>query len=1015
MIKRKILDNLKKIVIAITCIMTIVSTMPQKVDAMSGLGELVGSAGKKTTSVVSNIVGDFVNLLLAIPDGILHLCDIYLAGNNEPNCYDTCIANPDNYEKSFNWFKALSYTNPIVGAAYGICRCIGIADEDIVAVDDSIDDDFKIYNFYVTPYKIFTSGTYKELDDYYEVNMGIFDINFFSDKEIRSSNDKAIVASNILTPAIGSVYKGLRNLAILLMMLVLVYIGIKILISSISEEQAKYKKMLVDWVVALCLLFIMHYIMSFITNLNSTVINLIKNDEGDNYYICSDTILEDCSEETEMTRERAILPSGTSEKIFDENNGNVINLNESIVYNYIGQISNNSDENENGTFDIKKWGNNGVVKPNAFWIVTPEREKAQLSSIYKLNTMSYVRSIVSSTLGASENVYIAGYNNLNQASSVDKMGYTVLYLVLMIETVMFIIIYIKRVIQLAFLTMIAPIVAFMYPLDKIGDGKAQSFNQWFKDYLFGVLIQPMHLLLYTIFIYAAGQLFQKNLIYAIAIYAYMITAEKYFKKILGFEKASSGAAAGALGGALGAGIAMGGLNKLAGIGPGWHGPKPGGGKDGNDPKNHKIRKIKPNAGGAPASSGVRPNSGGGSSRGQVPSRGTTGGFGNRNRPNASAPNADAQRRVGRFGSAANVIGRRINSALTGGKYTSRAPGYARAVAGNLIGKGIRGGARIVGAVGMGTAGLMAGTASAIVNGRPDDVLKGAIVGAKVGDKWFGAAGNTVTNIGSGIANFGDEINAERAKTNDDVARSLRERDTLIQYQDDLADCTDEDREKYKNTIKQMSAYTDFKSFDDVKAMADTIEIANANGQGNDDEAILNMYKDAKKWNGIETNAQMQDTYKQSIDEEVRQQLGGVGNQEKINELNAQKNEKEKQIKALEMKKKENEIKKQNIENNMSELQRRINSIDPSQYTDETTRKREEKRKEKLEAKLFDMDLKHREVDSNISRIESDHRSATSEFSTIDSNLNEAIRRDEPIEAEKQRRINELIRIDQNFN
>ena len=84
-----------------------------------------------------------------------------------------------------------------------------------------------------------------------------------------------------------------------------------------------------------------------------------------------------------------------------------------------------------------------------------------------------------------------------------------------------------------------------------------------------------------------------------------------------------------------------------------------------------------------------------------------------------------------------------------------------------------------------------------------------------------------------------------------------------------------------------------------------------------------------------------------------------------------------------MKKKENEIKKQNIENNMSELQRRINSIDPSQYTDETTRKREEKRKEKLEAKLFDMDLKHREIDSNISRIEYDHRSATSEFSTID--------------------------------
>lgn len=1005
MIKRKILDNLKKIVIAITCIMTIVSTMPQRSDAMSSANKVLDSAGKKVVSALEGVAADFVKLFLHIPDGILHICDVYLAGRNEPNAYETCLGNPENYEKKFSWWTVAKDSANIVtfGIVGGIFNL-----ENPITTDTSIDDDFKIYNFYVTPYKIFASGTYKEVGDHYEVNMGIFDINFFSDKEIQSSDGKSIVSSNILTPAIGSVYKGLRNLAMLLMMLVLIYIGIKILISSISEEQAKYKKMLVDWVVALCLLFIMHYIMSFITNLNSTVINLIENDEGDSYYICSDTII-DYSGDTEMTREREFLPSFNTEEIFDESDNNAVDLKEAIVFNGIGESS------ADNTLDVTKWGNNGVIKPNAFWIVTPDKSKSSINAIYKLNTMSYVRAIANSTLGNSERVYIAGNNNFNQASGDDEMGYTILYLVLMIETIMFIIIYIKRVIQLAFLTMIAPIVAFMYPLDKIGDGKAQSFNQWFRDYLFGVLIQPMHLLLYTIFIYAAGQLFQKNIIYAVAIYAYMITAEKYFKKILGFEKASSGAAAGALGGALGAGIAMGGLNKLAGIGPGWHGPKPGGGKDGNDPKNHKIRKIKPNAGGAPASSGVRPNSGGGSSRGQVPSRGTTGGFGNRNRPNASAPNADAQRRVGRFGSAANVIGRRINSALTGGKYTSRAPGYARAVAGNILGKGIRGGARIVGAVGMGSVGLMAGTASAIVNGRPDDVLKGAIVGTKVGDKWFGAAGNTVTNIGSGIANFGDEINAERAKTDDDVARRLRERDALIQYQDELADCTSGDREKYENTIKQMSAYTDFKSFDDVKAMADTIEIANANGQGNDDEAILNMYKDAKKWNGIETNAQMQETYKQSIDEEVRQQLGGVGNQEKINELNAQKNEKEKQIKALEMKKKENEIKKQNIENNMSELQRRINSIDPSQYTDETTRKREEKRKEKLEAKLFDMELKHREVDSNISRIESDHRSATSEFSTIDSNLNEAIRRDEPIEAEKQRRINELIRIDQNFN
>lgn len=898
MIKKKILDNLKKIVIAVTCIVTIVSIMPKKVDA-EGLemkGWLNNKVVKSATSVLSDIAKDFIYLLLAIPDGVLHIGDVYLAGNNEPS-----------------WYKSSS------------------ADGDV---------EFKIFNFYVTPYKIFTSGTYKEVNDYYEVNMGIFDINFFSDKEIKSSNSESMVASSKLAPAIGNVYYGLRTLATVLMMLVLVYIGIKILISSISEDQAKYKKMLVDWVVALCLLFIMHYIMTAIVNLNSTIIGLIKNDEGDSYYICTDTKL-DYDGNTEMTRERAIQLNFNDPEVFGEDDKNIIDLTKGSHKNYCGQSING--ENNDGTIDITKWGKNGVVAPNAFFIIEPDR----VNSIYKVNIMSYVRSIAGATLKDADKVYIIGNNNFNQASGNDEMGYTVLYLVLMIETVMFIIIYIKRVIQLAFLTMIAPIVAFMYPLDKIGDGKAQSFNQWFKDYLFGVLIQPMHLLLYTIFIYAAGQLFQRNIIYAIAIYAYMITAEKYFKKILGFEKASSGAATGILGGALGAGLAMGGLSKLAGIGPGGHGPKPGGGKDGNEPKTHKIRKLKPSElnGGSPASSGARPNSGG------------SGSAGNRNKPNAPAPNANGSKKVGILGSTSNVLGRKINSALSGGKYTSRAPGYARAVAGNLIGKGIRGGARIVGTVGMGGTGLLVGTASAIINGKPEDVLKGALIGAKAGDKWFGAAGNTITNIGSGISNFADEVNFERAKTDDDVARRLRERDALIQYQDELADCTSEDREKYVDAIKQMSAYTDFKSFDDVKAMADTIKIAKDNGQGSDDDAILNMYKEAKKWNGMETNSQMQETYKQCIDDEVRQQLGGVGNQEKINDLNYEKRKNEEEKKKL-----EKEIR---LKGSTTARQNELNRIN-------------------------------------------------SELSRINTDLNDANAIEAPIEAEKQRRIDNIIKIDQNF-
>ena len=35
---------------------------------------------------------------------------------------------------------------------------------------------------------------------------------------------------------------------------------------------------------------------------------------------------------------------------------------------------------------------------------------------------------------------------------------------------------------MAFLTLIAPFVALMYPLDKVKDGQAQTFNFWCREY-----------------------------------------------------------------------------------------------------------------------------------------------------------------------------------------------------------------------------------------------------------------------------------------------------------------------------------------------------------------------------------------------------------------------------------------------------------------------------------------------------------------------------------------------------
>ena len=104
---------------------------------------------------------------------------------------------------------------------------------------------------------------------------------------------------------------------------------------------------------------------------------------------------------------------------------------------------------------------------------------------------------------------------------------------------------------MAFLTLMAPLVTLTYPIDKMGDGKAQAFNMWLKEYVFNALLQPFHLIIYAIFIGSAENLIIDNPLYAILVFAFMGPAEKILRKFFGFDKAStaSGGFVGGFGGA----------------------------------------------------------------------------------------------------------------------------------------------------------------------------------------------------------------------------------------------------------------------------------------------------------------------------------------------------------------------------------------------------------------------------------------------------------------------------------
>ena len=163
------------------------------------------------------------------------------------------------------------------------------------------------------------------------------------------------------------------------------------------------------------------------------------------------------------------------------------------------------------------------------------------------------------------------------------VGFSLCYVVLVIFTLFFAFTYVRRVIYMAFLTMIAPLVAMTYPIDKITDGKAQAFEAWLKEYIFNLMIQPLHLLLYIILVTSAFKLASTSAIYALVAIGFMTPAEKLMRRFFGFEKAKT---PGVLSGAAGTALAMSGLQKIFG------GHKSHGGKNNEKSKDANTIRMK---------------------------------------------------------------------------------------------------------------------------------------------------------------------------------------------------------------------------------------------------------------------------------------------------------------------------------------------------------------------------------------------------------------------------------------
>lgn len=256
----------------------------------------------------------------------------------------------------------------------------------------------------------------------------ILDIDFFNFKK---AGGKIIDSSSIiykLRKTISQWYYALFIVCAIGLLLTLIYIGIRMAISTIAERKAKYKSMLQNWILSVVILFTLHFFMVAVIYINQAVLDIMAIASGD-----------------------------------------LANL-DTELFGMIMQL------------------------------------KASAS--------------------------IPG---------------TIVFVALVIYSVKFLLIYFKRLLNLAILTLIAPVIAIAYSIDKIKDGKSQSLGAWMKEYVYNVFLQMIHAIVYAIFIGFIFDIIRNgggfdlipNIVLILVTFNFMLKADEIMRKIFRIEGGSS--------------------------------------------------------------------------------------------------------------------------------------------------------------------------------------------------------------------------------------------------------------------------------------------------------------------------------------------------------------------------------------------------------------------------------------------------------------------------------------------
>lgn len=395
---------------------------------------------------------------------------------------------------------------------------------------------------------------------------------------------------------INTMYSGFEWLAIIAFVVVLLYLGIQIVITVGTDKQSKYFKNLENWVIGVAILFIFPRFFPYISDITNGIVSYLGKDASPMYSqynvmeilgITDESILGEDAETAAIKRliEDKIsanqkLIEELEKKITSVENKNKGWLNklfafiwESIGYNsdkeeeiikyvddnYTNWSYINDEEFENMISEHEDTNQNILTIEHAKEITTTLRQyKANKLEIKKLQDQIEVLQNYESDAGKDLMSAMRA-----KAGATGRIVYAIVWLVLIFQMITLLAMYYKRIIMISILLMIFPIVMIAYAIDKINDGKAQTFETWTKEFTVNITVQVAHAVVYVFLIQTGLDIYQSNpdnWIFLFLAVMILFPMERMFRTLFGINGNTIGSLkANIVGGVAAAGLAYKGL------------------------------------------------------------------------------------------------------------------------------------------------------------------------------------------------------------------------------------------------------------------------------------------------------------------------------------------------------------------------------------------------------------------------------------------------------------------------